>query len=152
MTVPIRLSLSALTRARVRNLADLVADFTRCHGHPPGEDSTWEEWCAATPDSGDLLWAVAVALPLAYPARRQALLRVVVEVAYRAAARVQPAAPDPSAAADALFAAADDTADARAAAVIYTCAAGYAAAHAAERGRQAQDLEELLAAGVYARA
>lgn len=48
----------------------------------------------ATPTLRVRLWAVAQDLTVAYPARRAELLRVVVEVAYCAAVRCQPADPD----------------------------------------------------------
>lgn len=67
----------------------LEQTFTAHHGHPPDESSTWAEWCAVRPSIAHRLWAVARALPLVYPHRREALLRVVVEVTYRAAARAQ---------------------------------------------------------------
>lgn len=83
----IRLPLFALELADACELGRRVADFAAHHGHPPGEDSTWAEWCAVTPELGDRVWAVAHALPLVYPTRRDHLIRVVVEVAYRASVR-----------------------------------------------------------------
>lgn len=48
-----------------------------------------------TPTLRVQLWAVAQDLTVVYPTRRNHLIRVVVEVAYRATVRVQPADPDP---------------------------------------------------------
>lgn len=83
------LPLSALERADACFLDKRTADFTAHHGHPPDESSTWAEWCAVLPSIAHRLWTVARVLPLIYPHRREALLRVVVEVTYRAAARAQ---------------------------------------------------------------
>lgn len=92
------LPLSALEQADACYLAHRVADFTTHHGRSPNDTSTWSEWCAVTPSIAHRLWAVACVLPLVYPSRRTELTRVVAEVAYCAASRVQPAASNPRAA------------------------------------------------------
>lgn len=92
----VRLPLSALVQARLDDLGHRVVQFERVHGHAPTDTSTWAEWCAVTPELRGRLVDVTCALPLVYPDHRRALLRAAVEVAYRAACRVQPPNdPDP---------------------------------------------------------
>lgn len=92
---PLKLPLSALEWADACYLDRRTAAFRAHHGHPPGEDSTWTQWCAVLPSIAHRLWTVARVLPLVYPAQRRGLLLAVVEVGYRAALRAQPADSDP---------------------------------------------------------